>query len=218
MKPKPTILAAAIAVLFLPTLQAQEVVRETVTTSSGVVSQFDPETFVVTTEGAAPIRYNLSKTTTYVDEAGNPVTFEVIKRGAPVTVHYSRSGDALVANRVIVRGGATATTVAPLETAGTLAEFTDGSLAVRTETAPAPVRYSYTKTTKWVDEDGNVVTRETVKTGAPVRIVYTRVGDRMEVDKVIVRRAAGPAIIEKKTTTTTTTETEKKKDDDDDDD
>jgi hypothetical protein len=214
MKTKKTILAATVAALLLPLAYAEEVVRETITTSSGVVSQLAPGAVVLTTEGVPPTRYTITKTTDYLDEAGNPVTVEVIKKGAPVTVHYAKRGDALVATRVIVRSdGVAATTVTPLETAGTLTEFSPGTMAIRTETAAAPVRYTYTKTTKWVDEDGNVVASETVKTGAPVRIIYTRSGDRAEVAKVIVRKGPAPTIIEKKKTTTTTTTTEEEDDD-----
>ena len=42
-------------------------------------------------------------TTTYVDEAGNPVKVETVKSGAPVTVFYSKSGDKMVATKVVVR-------------------------------------------------------------------------------------------------------------------
>jgi hypothetical protein len=76
----------------------------TATTTSGTISEFNPDTFVVkSTSVAEPIRYRYSKTTTYVDEAGAPVSVELVKSGLPVTVHYVREGDALVASRVIVR-------------------------------------------------------------------------------------------------------------------
>jgi hypothetical protein len=213
------LIAAASALLVLPAM-AQEIVRETVTTRSGIVSSTEPDRLVVATEDT-PVRYTYTKTTKYFDEAGNPMTVEVIKKGQPVTVYYTRSGDELVASKVVVRSTTTpagdvttTTTVKPIEAAGTLVELADGTLALKTEAAATPVRYRYSKTTKWVDENGNVVTSETVKTGAPVTVVYTKNGDRVEVAKVIVRKAQ-PVIIERKTTTTVTEEKKKKDDDKD---
>jgi hypothetical protein len=59
-----------------------------------------------------PIRYGYTKSTTYVDETGAPVSLEAVKSGLPVTVHYVREGDRMIANRVIVRR-TTTTTAAP---------------------------------------------------------------------------------------------------------
>ncbi len=65
-----------------------------------------------------------------------------------------------------------------------------------------------------MDETGAPLTIETVKSGLPVTVYYTKVGDRLVANRVVVRKAtvatpAAPAIIEKKTTTTTTTEDKK---------
>ena len=49
-----------------------------------------------------PVTYSASKTTTYVDEAGAPVSVETVRSGVPVTVHYVKEGDRMIANRVIV--------------------------------------------------------------------------------------------------------------------
>jgi hypothetical protein len=219
MKTTKTILAGIVAALLAPMTQAEEVIRERITTSSGVVSSFDPESFVITTE-TEPLRYRFTKRTEYFDEAGNPVRVEVIRKGTPVTVQYVRRGDALEASRVTVRTApavvADPVAAAELRTAGTISEFGDATIAVRTEGAAAPVQYHYSKTTKWVDEDGNVVTRETVKSGVPVTVYHTRSGDRAPVSKVVVhKRGLRPTVIEEKTTTTTTTIKEKKEDDDD---
>lgn len=90
---------------------------------------------------------------------------------------------------------------------GTISNFGADTILVRTEAAPAPISYSYSKTTTYVDEAGNPVSIETVKAGLPVTVYYTLVGDKMVATKVIVRKAvAAPAastIEEKKTTTTT---------------
>lgn len=93
----------------LTTISAQaqtSVVMEPVT-SMGTISEFSPDTIMVRTEASAqPVRYGYSKTTTYVDEAGNPVSMTTVKSGLPVTVYYTKTGNALVATKVIVRKAA----------------------------------------------------------------------------------------------------------------
>ena len=97
-----TLAAAALSISAF----AEETVRTTTTatTSMGTISEFSPDTITVrSTSVAEPIRYRYTKTTTYVDEAGAPVSVELVKSGLPVTVYYVREGDQLVASRVIVR-------------------------------------------------------------------------------------------------------------------
>ena len=63
-----------------------------------------------------------------------------------------------------------------------------------------------------MDEDGKPVSIQTVKSGLPVTVYYTKVGNSLMATKVIVRKAVvvPPAAAEEtKTTTTTTTEEEK---------
>jgi hypothetical protein len=110
----------------------------------------------------------------------------------------------------------TVQTTTSAQSAGTISEFSPDTIVIRSETAPEPIRYGYTKTTTYVDEAGNPVSIETVKSGLPVTVEYTKIGDQLVARRVVVRRAAttvvpAPAapIIEKKTTTTTTTTTEK---------
>jgi len=98
--------------------------------------------------------------------------------------------------------------------AGTISEFSPDTIIIRSETSPEPLRYTYSKTTTYVDETGAPVTLETVKSGLPVTVYYTKVGDRMVANRVVVRKTTtvaptAPAITEKKTTTTTTTEDKK---------
>jgi hypothetical protein len=103
-------------------------------------------------------------------------------------------------------------TTSTTTSAGTISEFGPETIIIRTETSPEPVRYSFSKTTTYVDETGAPVSIETVKSGLPVTVYYVKVGDKMVASKVIVRKAVVkvvPAIEEKKTTTTTTTTTEK---------
>jgi hypothetical protein len=84
----------------------------TTTTSDGTISQFSPDTIMVkSTTSADPISYSYSKTTTYVDQNGNPVSMDTVKSGLPVTVYYTQDGDKMVATKVIVR--TTSTTMSP---------------------------------------------------------------------------------------------------------
>ena len=103
-------------------------------------------------------------------------------------------------------------TITTTTTAGTISEFGPETIIIRSETSPDPVRYSYSKTTTYVDEAGAPVSIETVKSGLPVTVYYMKVGDKMVASKVIVRKAIvkPAAVIEEKKTTTTTTTTEKK--------
>ena len=99
----------------------------------------------------------------------------------------------------------TATTESTTTTAGTVSEISPDTLVVRTETSAAPVRYSFTKTTQYVDETGAPVSLEVVKSGLPVTVQYVREGDRMIASRVTVRRqtsAPAPTVIERNTTIT----------------
>ena len=87
--------------------------RSTTTTvsSDGTISEFAPDSFMIrSSAAAAPIRYSYTKTTTYVDENGNPVSMSTVRAGVPVTVYYDRTGDQMVASRVVVRQAVPATT------------------------------------------------------------------------------------------------------------
>jgi hypothetical protein len=123
---------------------------------------------------------------------------------------------ALALGTLLTAGSIAQTTVETTTTnsAGTISEFSPDTIVIRSETAPEPVRYSYSKTTTYVDEAGQPVTMETVKSGLPVTVYYTRVGDRLVANRVVVRKTVtttptAPAVVEKKTTTTTTTEDKK---------
>ena len=99
----------------------------TTTTSAGTVSEFSPSMITVN-NGGAPVSYTYSKTTTYVDENGNPVSVETVRSGVPVTVYYSQDGTRMLASKVIVHS------VAPA---------TDGTTVIKkttttTTTTPAP--------------------------------------------------------------------------------
>ena len=116
----------------------------------------------------------------------------------------------ITANVTLAQTAVKETTTTTTTTAGTISEFGPEAIIIRSETAPEPIRYSYTKTTTYVDETGAPVSIETVKSGLPVTVYYIKVGDKMVASKVIVRKAVvkvvpAPTVEEKKTTTTTTT-------------
>jgi hypothetical protein len=103
------ILAAAMSVWTLQA-SAQTAVVETRTTTAGTIDEFAPGADIVvhSETSADPIRYGISRQTTFVDETGSPVAVERISRGTPVTVHYVREGDRVLADRVVVRRAPTA--------------------------------------------------------------------------------------------------------------
>jgi hypothetical protein len=77
------------------------------TTTSGVISEFGTDRILVrTAPGSDPSRYSYTSTTTYVDETGAPVTLSAVKSGLPVTVYYSKAGDAMTATKVVIRKAA----------------------------------------------------------------------------------------------------------------
>jgi hypothetical protein len=97
-----TVVAACAALTFTVAHAEEKVIA--VTTSSGTISEFGGDRLIIRTETAPePITYTYSKTTTYTDEAGNPVSIETVKSGLPVTVHYTKDGDKMVVSKVVVR-------------------------------------------------------------------------------------------------------------------
>ena len=87
----------------VPVGLADTVVTKT-TTYSGVVSEINPttSTIILKSEKApAPVTYNTTKETVFVDAQGNVVSSETI-RNAPVTVEYIKEGDRTIVRRVVV--------------------------------------------------------------------------------------------------------------------
>ncbi|OGQ97692.1 MAG: hypothetical protein A2521_01955 [Deltaproteobacteria bacterium RIFOXYD12_FULL_57_12] len=103
----------------------------------------------------------------------------------------------------------TVNTTTTTETAGTISEVRPDTIVVRSETSSSPMSYTYTKSTTYVDQNGTPVSIETVKSGLPVTVYYTREGDRMIANKVVVQKTTTttekPGIEQKRTSTTTTT-------------
>ncbi len=100
-----SLLVAATAgwLLISAPVQAEERVVTTTTSSAGTISEFSPDQIVVrSTTSAAPVTYGFTRETTYVDEAGQPVSVQTIRSGLPVTVDYVQDGPRVVARRVVV--------------------------------------------------------------------------------------------------------------------
>jgi hypothetical protein len=107
-------LIAAQATLVAQTAPVSTTTTKTIT-SVGTISEFSPQTIVIKTETSPdPVSYSYSKTTTYVDETGAPVSMTTVKSGLPVTVYYTQDGDKMVASKVIVRKTVTAAPAAPV--------------------------------------------------------------------------------------------------------
>src|SRR5476649_2924690 len=74
------VLAGLLTIASLASAQTSTTTTTSSTQCAGTISQFSPDTIVVkTTTSADPISYSYSKTTTYVDQNGNPVSVETVK-------------------------------------------------------------------------------------------------------------------------------------------
>jgi hypothetical protein len=107
---------AIVCVLVLGALSAPPVFAEEVqkiektitttstTTSSGTVSQFGPDAIVIkSSSSSTPVAYQYTTATTYVDEMDRPFAMKNVKPGMPVTVHYAKAGDVMVATKIVVK-------------------------------------------------------------------------------------------------------------------
>ena len=123
--------------------------------------------------------------------------------GAGHTILAQASVQTVTTGQQVVQSTATTS-------AGTISEFSPQTIVVKTENSTEPVHYTYSKSTTYVDENGNAVSMETVKSGLPVTVYYVKDGDNLVASKIVVRRtvvaAPAPDVQESKTTTTTTTD------------
>lgn len=194
---------------------AQAVVQTT-TTSTGTISEFDPNTIVIRTSTSTdPIRYVSTKTTTYVDENGVPVSIETVKSGAPATVYYVTEGNRMVASKVVVKKASIEPVKAvemgsaksAMTTNGFITEIRPDTLMVRSDVSVEPIQYRFTRSTNYVDDSGATLARDSIRAGLPVTVYFRKDGGRMMASKVVVHRGPmlEPAVEETKTKTTTTT-------------
>lgn len=183
----------------------------TTITSTGTVTEFSPDAIAVKVNTSpAPVHYTFTKTTTYVDENGNPVSVETVKAGAPVTVYYEKNGDNFIADKVVLKKTVSTTTddavpagvsptVAPPSTDAIILGTGWGEIAVRTPASDSRVHYETGDSTAYVDENGNPVSRGALKEGTPVTIFYEKDGDDLRATRIVVK---SPVEVEKTTTTT----------------
>lgn len=80
----------------------------------------------------------------------------------------------------------TVTTSKTTTYSGVVSEINPASstIILKSESSPAPVTYTYTKETTFVDVNGNVVSSETIR-NSPVRVEYSTEGGVTIVRKVI---------------------------------
>jgi hypothetical protein len=145
MKTTIRILAGAAAITaaaaFQPLVFGQASVSQTTTSSDGssttqtttydgTVSQFSPDgdTIVLQGQGSSqPMSYSYSKSTTIVDQNGNPVDVSVVKTGIPVHVFYDRDGDRMIARKIVVQQSAPAPAAVTTEKSTTTTTSQDNS-------------------------------------------------------------------------------------------
>jgi len=98
------------------------------------------------------------------------------------------------------------TTTTVTTSKGAFSEYVPSSetMVVKTESGPAPLRYSVTKQTTVVDESGAPIAIDHISAGSPVSIQYTGTGDRLVASRIVVQRPATTAVTDQQTTTTTT--------------
>ena len=82
----------------------------------------------------------------------------------------------------------TTTTKTTTSSTGTVASFGDDRIVIRTTPTSTPIAYEYTETTTYVDEAGRPVAIETVKSGVPVVVYYSKDGENMVATKVVVKK------------------------------
>ena len=75
----------------------------TTTDSTGTVTEYTPgEMMVLKTEAAEPVRYKFSKQVTYVTADGRVIQPSKIRKDSKVHVHYVKTGDDMLVDKVIV--------------------------------------------------------------------------------------------------------------------
>jgi hypothetical protein len=81
---------------------------------------------------------------------------------------------------------------------GVVSEMPDSSTIVLKSETGSPTRYTFSEKTTFVDADGNVVSRETIR-DQPVTIYTTPEGGSTIVSKVVVGRPGGETVRREKT-------------------
>ena len=171
---------------------------------AGSISGFGDSGFLLTgSQKDRPTNFIIGPDTVFTDGEGQNVPRERFNSQMPATVYYSRSGNDLLATRVVTKESSGAFS------AGTVTEVSPGIFVIELPGASTtPVRYVNNKTTNYVDMNGESILPETVVPGTPVKVFYTKVGDTLLASKVEVQITKGaglprPPVSEDGTTTTT---------------
>ncbi len=81
----------------------EETIKTTAVMHSGTILKFEPGILTLKSDGhEKALRYQYSKTTTWINAAGEPVSPNLIKAGLPVKVRYSQRGETLIADEVVI--------------------------------------------------------------------------------------------------------------------
>ena len=83
-------------------------------------------------------------------------------------------------------GGTTESTTTTSDASGTITEYTPGSSIVLSTGTGEPTHYRFSKSVTYVTPSGKVIESARIKKNGKVHVHYTREGNDMLVDKVIV--------------------------------
>ncbi len=163
-------------------------------TSRGFVSDIGPDGFLIRSgRETPPIRCSYTEKTAWVNEDGNPVSVTDVKSDQPVTVYCIKSGDALIASKIVVKR-ALPTASGPLEIIETttvtevpLPASRPSRIILNPVMPIDPIHYNYGETSTFVDRNGRPVALEEINSG-PVTVYYTHSGRILIANDVIVRR------------------------------
>ena len=154
------------------------------TSFSGNIGAFTGNGFsLVSSPNGTPTNFMFGTETLFLDSSGRNIPRERFTSETPATVYYTRSGDNMIASRVV------ANDPPPVFSAGTIREVSPGVLVVELPGAsPTPVRYVDNKSTNYVDQNGDPVSPDSIKSGTIAKVFYTKVGDTLVASKVEVVR------------------------------
>ena len=82
--------------------------------------------------------------------------------------------------------GSSSTTTTTTDATGTITDFEPDATRVLSTDTGSPAHYKFAKTVQYVTPDGKVVEKTKIKKNSKVRVHYTREGDDMLVDRVVV--------------------------------
>ena len=172
----------------------------------GTLRSVNTDSFVLQgDEKAAPLTFRDAQSTQYVDESGKVVKRELLVPGVPVTVESIRTGEGVLASRVIVHQRVAKTTEQGPAGTTTTTTTTTTRDAVKATTAEGvmglwekdrfqlntpkdgAVTFLYSKDTKIVDADNKPV--EVIRMrqpGLPVTVKFEQEGDRLMANQITV--------------------------------